>query len=194
MAPIVPSLKVIKSFPFKGGTRQWSNRYCLTGTAPSDDTHWHTLMDNVVNAEKAVLRLDVTIIECLGYAAGSDVAVSQKTYSTAGTVSPASGFLQQAGEVVALVRWSTAARSVKNHPIYLFKYYHGAYTGSGGPSYDILDENQESALATYAGSWVSGFSDGTVTHKLTSPQGHDATGAVVEEYVTHRDFPSTTSL
>ena len=194
MAPTVPSLKVVKRSAFKGGTRQWSNRYCLTGGAPSDDTHWHTLMDAVTTAEKAITSPNTTIVEALGYLAGSDVSVSTKTYSLAGTLSPASGFEHQALQTAAIVRWSTAARSTKNHPIYIFKYYHDVFMHILNSSYDGLDANQKSAMQTYAAAWITGFSDGTTTHKLTSPSGHDATGSIVEEYLTHRDFPYTTSV
>jgi hypothetical protein len=194
MASTVPSVKIVKRSAYKGGTRQWSNRYQITGGLPSDSTHWHTLFDNIVNAEKAATSPNTTIVEALGYAAGSDVAVDSKNYTTAGTLSPAAGFEHQALQTAALVRWSTAARSVKNHPIYIFKYYHDVFMHILNSSYDGLDANQKTALQTYATAWITGFSDGTVTHKLTSPAGHDATGSLVEEYLTHRDFPYTTSL
>jgi len=189
------SVKVIKSFHFKGGTRSFSNRYHFNGGTPADGTHWDTLFTNVVTAEKAIFSSAVTIIECIGYAAGSDVPVRTKTFSTAGTLSPAAGGISTPGEVVALVRFSTAARSTKNHPIYLFKYFHGAYAlADSSTSHDLLEANQKAAMSTYAGSWISGFSDGTITALLASPQGSLATGHAQEEYLTHRDFPSTTSL
>ena len=194
MSFTVPSIRVVKSMPFKGGTRHFSNRYGLTGGAPSDDTHWHTLMDAIVTAEKAIYAPTVTIVECLGYAAGSDVAVSTKNYTTVGTLTFGGSSGYAPGEAAALIRWSTAARSTKNHPIYLYKYYHHVGVGLASGNSDTLDANEKSAMQTYAAAWITGFSDGTATHKLTSPAGHDATGSIVEEYVTHRDFPYTTSV
>lgn len=193
MASTVPSVKIVKSFAFKGGTRLWSNRYYITGGVPSDNTHWDTLFDNIVAAEKATLASYISIVEALGYPAGTDVASRTKTYAVAGTFSPPANSFRMPGEVAALARFSTAARSTKNHPIYLFKYYHGVY-GNNFDAVDVLLPNQRTAIGTYASSWVgAGFSDGTVSHKITSPQGHDGTGQLVDTYVTHRDFPHTPS-
>jgi hypothetical protein len=189
-----PSIKVLKSCAFKDGIRVWSNRYHFNGGTPADATHWHTLMDNVVTAEKATLQSYITITECVGYAAGSDVPVATKLYTTAGTLSIVGGNYDTPLETCALVRYSTAARTSKNHPIYLFNYVHGAAISSSGIHFETLDANMKSHLATYGGLWVSGFSDGTITAVRASPNGAAATGVAVEEYVTHRDFPYSPSL
>lgn len=185
---------MIKSFAFKGGSRQFSNRYHFNGGTPADDTHWHTLMDNVVAAEKATADSSVTIVEAIGYAAGSEVPVSTKVYSTAGTFTVGGGSGFAAGESAALVRYSTAARSTKNHPIYLFNYYHGIFVGVTDTTRDTLHADQRTAFGTYASAWIAGFSDGTHTLVRASPNGAGATGSLVEEYVTHRDFPYTSSV
>jgi hypothetical protein len=151
-------------------------------------------MDNVVTAEKAIHDANVTIVEVIGYAAGSEVPVATKTYTTVGTLTPVSGHVVAPGEVAALIRWSTAARTTKNHPIYLFAYVHSAIVGITNVTADLLDANQKTAMSTYATSWITGFSDGTITAVRASPNGAAATGSVVEEYVTHRDFPHTPSL
>ena len=179
---------------FKGGNRVWSNRYHFNGGTPADATHWHTLMDAVTTAFKACLPANCTITNAIGYAAGSDVPVASKVYSVVGTLTPAAGGVATPLQVCALVRWSTSARTVKNHPIYLFSYVHDVYILSSGTSKDLLDANQKSALATYAASWISGFSDGTITAVRASPNGAAATGSIVEEYVTHRDFPYQSSV
>jgi hypothetical protein len=151
-------------------------------------------MDAVTAAEKACYQSSTTIVGATGYAAGSDVPVASKVYSIAGTGSYGSGGLAP-GESAALVRYSTAAKTTKNHPIYLFNYYHGASNQNSGPTViDLLVVNYKNALSTYATNWISGFSDGSITAVRASPNGAAATGEVVEEYLTHRDFPYTRSL
>jgi len=172
----------------------WSNRYHFNGGTPADATHWHTLMDAVTTAEKAIHGAGVTITEALGYAAGSDVPVASKVYSLTGTVTTGGTPHLVPGEAAALVRWSTAARSTKNHPIYCFSYYHGVFCDGTLSNADTLIAGQKTAMQTYATAWITGFSDGSITAVRASPQGHAATGSLVEEFLTHRDFPYTPSL
>lgn len=181
-----PSLKIVKSFSFRGVTRLWSNRYYMTGPIPSNSTKWTTLADAVVTAEKACLHAQVTIVEAFGYAAGSDVPVFTKTYATAGLITP-TGELQQ-GEVAALVRYSTATRTSKNHPLYLFNYYHRV-VASASPNTDTLWGTHRTAFQTYASAWVTGFNDGTNVQVRCGPNGDIATGISVDTFMTHRDFP-----
>ena len=147
-------------------------------------------MDAVVTAEKAIFPPSVEITEVIGYAAGSEIPVASKTYTTVGTYTINTNSKQVPGECVALLRWSTTARSSKNHPIYLFNYYHGVCA-----NYTSLDEqdlvfgSQKSAIETYAGSWISGFSDGTNTLVRAGPNGATAVGSACDEWITHRDFP-----
>ena len=188
----VPSLRVVKTFQFKGGNREWSNRYHFTGGVPADATHWTTLSDNVVNAEKAILGGHHQITATWGYLAGSDVPVFNKTYTTTGT--HVKGGQYAPGEVCAIERWSTNSRSTKNHPIYLFSYYHSPDIFTGTNQEDSLYSTLATAMDTYAAAWVTGFSDGAITAKRSSPRGATATGAHTGEYVTHRDFPYTTSV
>lgn len=181
-----PSIKVTKSFTYRGVTRRFSNRYHFNGGTPADSAHWTTLSDAVVTAEKAIFGSAIQIVQTTGYAAGSDVPVFTKNYTTNGTL--ATSGQQAPGDVAALVRYSTTARTTKNHPIYLFNYYHGAWVAAGGT--DTLLAAQSSAMATYGGSWVSpGFSDGTNSYVRAGPNGATAVGVIVESYVTHRDLP-----
>lgn len=190
----VPSISIEKSFLFKGGNRTWGNRYHFLGGTPADATHWHTLMDAVVAAEALVYESSQTIISATGYAAGTDVPIASKTYSTAGTGSYSTATLG-VGEAAALVRYTTAARTTKNHPIYLFNYYHGVVLQNASPGVvDSLNTTYKANLATFAGKWLTGFSDGTITAVRCSPRGATATSVSVEQFATHRDFPYSRSL
>lgn len=183
-----PSLRVIKTFTYKGVPRLWSNRYHFNGGTPANDSAWHTLMDNVTTAEQLALANTCQIVEAIGYSAGSDVPVSSKAYTKTGSVATAGTSLSP-GDVAALVRYSTAARTAKNHPVYLFNYYHGAIAVSAS-SPDTIQATIKSVLQTYASAWISGFSDGSVTYNRAGPNGASATGSLVENFLTHRDFPT----
>jgi len=182
-----PSIVVQKQMTYRGVPRIWSNRYHFVGGTPADNAHWTTFSDAVVTAEKACLPPSVQIVKTLGYAASNNVPVFSKTYTTNGTLTPA--ILYQAGDVAALVRYATTARTSKNHPVYLFNYYHGVFAQTGPPA-DTLYTTQGTALGTYATTWIgAGFSDGTNSYNRAGPNGATAVGQVVETYLTHRDFP-----
>lgn len=187
----VASLKVIKSTPFLGGTQLWSNRYHFSGGTPADSAHWTTLSDAVVTAEKAIYAaspVTTQIVKTIGYASGSEVPVFQKTYATNGTLAPGGTIPAAPGDAALLIRYATAARTSKNHPLYLFNYHHGVYT-NGVSSQDYPWTTQKTAFSTYATAWIAGFSDGTNTLRRAGPNGDLATGQLVGTYITHRDFP-----
>lgn len=181
-----PSIKVTKSFLYKGSTRTWSNRYHFNGGTPADSAHWTTLSDAIVTAEKATLLNNITIVGTVGYAAGSDVPVFSKTYSTVGTMAGGTGIITP-GDCAGLIRYSTTARTPKNHPVYLFNYYHGVLRDAAGA--DLVYASQKTLMQTYASQWITGFSDGTITAVRAGPNGATATGSLVEAFLTHRDFP-----
>lgn len=186
-----PSIKVVKHLNVKGQTRTWSNRFHFNGGTPADATHWHTLMDNVVAAEKLCLASNVTIVECVGYNAGSDLPVASKSYSQAGSITLAGGEVWLPGEMTMLMKWNTTARTTKNHPIYLFSYIHGI---KSNPSDGIgtIQAQQWTAINTYGAAWQAGFSDGTITAVRAGPNGATGTYATPSfpMYANSRDFPT----
>jgi hypothetical protein len=179
---------VLKSFSYRGSAKVWSNRYYFDNDAPTTAGRWLAFSDAVVNAEKLMQPTTCTIVETFGYAAGSDVPVYSKTYTTAGLLSVAS-IPQGPGDAALMIRYSTGARSSKNHPVYLFNYYHGVLLSSV-TNPDVVNSSEVTAAGTYAALWISGISDGTVSHHRCGPDSDLATGYLVDTKVRHRDFPA----
>lgn len=185
---------ITKQFSYRGATRTFANRYHFEGALPSSPAHWETLADNVTAAEKAIYNSDVTIVQASGYDSGSATstnphgdAVFTKTYSLAGTGTWDATHPRAPGDCAALARWSTPARSSKNHPVYLFNYWHGVHMNSGGG--DVLATDQKAAMDSYVDAWVSGFTDGTTARERCGPRGAVATDGAMKDNITHRDFP-----
>jgi hypothetical protein len=145
-----------------------------------------------VTAEKAIYYPiagpGAKIVGTVGYAPGSEIPVFNKTYTTDGT-GGFSNYYPCPGDVAALIRYGTADRSSKNHPVYLFNYYHAvAYNDPSTP--DTMNSGQRTAMGTYAAAWITGFSDGTNNHIRCRPSSTSrATGSLVETLLTHRDLP-----
>lgn len=182
----VASVKITKSFTYRGVARKFSNTYHFKTGIPADASHWATLVAAIATVEKTIYTSDVTIVGYTGYAAGSAVPVYSASASIVGTLAPSTS-IPATGDTALLLRYATAARTSKNHPVYLWNYFHGARTPATGG--DTPYAAQVTALQNYAANWISGFSDGTNTYSRCGPNSAIATGSLVETYLTHRDFP-----
>lgn len=150
-----------------------TNRYHFLGGTPANTAAWDTLFDNIVTAFSACLYNVSEIIEAVGYAAGSDIAVASKSYTTAGTRNLATdSAINLPGFCCALVRWATDQRTSKNHPIYLFSYIHGVACHNDDAR--VIKDAQITAITAFANQWRdtgAGFSDGTNTYHRGGPNG-----------------------
>lgn len=188
-APTRVGIKLRYSFSWRGNTKEWSQLYHFDGpTSWADQTHFDTCATNLWNAIKSVTCARVTLIDATGYNAGSFLPVFSKTFSAAGTYTDTSN-PQAAGEMCMLWRFTTDARSTKNHPIYLFKWFHGTQS-DGATSPDSLRNGIHGSAASNISTLLAGISDGTNTRQYCGPRGAVAQSGTCETLLHAREFPS----
>jgi hypothetical protein len=181
-----PSIKIVKTSPWRGdAAHPWSNRYHFNGGTPADSTHWEALRAAIVLVEKFLYKSETHIVEAIGYAAGSDVPV----FEWSGSVAGANGLSEDltTGEACGLLRYATTARTSKNHPVYLYNYFHAQRRNDA--DFQKISDECITRLSTFATDWISGFSDGTNTYTRCGPNGATATGFVVDPYFRIHTFP-----
>jgi len=182
-----PSVRIVKTFNYRGAVKEYSNRYHFTGGTPADSTAWNALFDAITAQEKTCLPAAQTITQAIGYNAGSNVPAASKAYTLAGTLTAGGGATP--GECAAVVRLATTKVSTKNHTVFVFSYYHAPRCQGTGINADELMSEQETALSAYHLLWKNGITAGGVTAIRSTPDGHVATGRLVEHFISHRDFP-----
>lgn len=183
------SVRTVKTFLYKGDpVKEWSNRYYFNGGAPTDTAAWHALMDGVAAAERPCYREYVTLKECFGYAPGSGVSVASKTMNQVGTLGSANT-VATPGDCAAVLRQATTKRSTKNHPVYVFSYFHAVMFSSTIGDHDLVLAAQKAAIEALGTVWLNGLTVGARVYKRTTPSGELVTGAACDTWISHRDFP-----
>lgn len=189
------SIVITKNFTYRGVLRAFTNRYHVDGAEAITLGNFDTLADAVTAAEKLIYPSGVTIVRADWCDASTATSTNPhgdkvwfKTYSIAGTYAHEGNDLQAPGDCCGLMKWSTDQRTSKNHPIYLFNYWHGVFIDDD--SLDSVAESQLSAYNVYGNAWVSGFSDGLVTRHRCGPRGAVAQNNFANAMVHHRDLPN----
>jgi hypothetical protein len=177
--------------PSRGDVELVTNRFHFNGGTPANGAAWDTLFGNIIDALRACLIGEAVFKQADGYAAGSNVAVRTTTYNRAGNIAAVGADSNMLpGFCCALLRWSTTARTSKNHPIYLYSYVHGVCdNGGSATTSQQLDSLQLAALQDFAQTfWETGFSDGTNSYTRAGPNGTSATDSEVDQYVRSHDL------
>ena len=187
--PTRPSIQVIKTMTYRGNTgHTWSNRYFLNGISSLTTTTATEIMDAIAAQEPLIYFTDQKITQMVAYNPGSDVPLLEKTYNVVGEA-VLTGANPSPGDAAAVARFKTTQRTSKNHPVYLFKYWHGVWWAQGGSPDDILPA-QRTLFDAYAQKWVQGivYGGGAGTVTMCGPYGAVAQDHLILQNLRHRDF------
>lgn len=183
-------MTIIKRFTYRDDSmEEFSNHYLLSGATPADDTEWNALFTALSNQERSLFAAGVEIVRAYGYNSPADnaVAVWAKDLTVAPN-SPLPGQLSAVGidglpgDVAFWVRWNLDRRNTRGRPVYLRKYFHGAFFNTTDG--DEMEPSQKAAAADFADALYDGtfYQSRTVVDKL----GNVPIGKAVSTYVTTR--------
>ena len=182
----VPSITLVQAFTYRDAYEEFSNRYHLSGTAPTDDSGWQALAEAIWDNLKSVLPARITLVRAYGYLSDTTDSVSTIDFA-ASPLSPLPGTFTGAtryapGDAAMTCRWTTGRRNSKGHPIYLRKYFHGASIDTD--DLDQLDPLQTTALQTFATAMLDEL--GATGAFMAGPDGVVPTAASASQWVTTR--------
>lgn len=185
--PEQPGIRLIVESPYEGGTKQWSNRWFFNGPNWHNEAEFEFVADEL-QAKYLAHWLSSTsrVVEAIGTNGGSDIPLYTKPYTAYGTWDDQYNYPTPL-QCAALVKITTTARSVKNHPIYLFKYLHAVYYESKAHK-DYTAPGQASGFVAEIQDWCDGITTPNETRKVCGPRGAVGQTASIDEFITHRDF------
>ncbi len=181
-------MKITYSFSWRSGTRTWSQLWHWNGPSWASQAQFDTFTTNFWNDIKTGIPARVTAVSTTAYNAGSFLPVYTHSLAAAGTYTDTTN-PQAPGEACMLWRFTTDARTTKNHPIYLFKWFHGMQT-DGLTAPDTLRAGIQSTNASHLATILAGISDGTNTRFYTGPFGAVAQTGTVNTLLHMREFPT----
>ncbi len=186
--PSQAGVKLSFTFSWQGSTKGWSQLYHFTQGSWQDQGHFNALSDNLWNTIKTFIPARNTLVSTTAYNPGSFLPVYTKAYGSAGTYTDTTN-PQAPGEACCLVRFTTTQRTSKNHPIYLFKWFHGMQT-NGLTAPDVLRSGIQTTAQGNINTLVAGLSDGTLTRFYCGPFGAVGQAGTVNTNLHIREFPT----
>lgn len=169
VAASITKLTVVKRFTYRGdSTEEWSNGYVMKGVPPTTSAQWDSLRTTIVALELPILSDQTFVVRVIGHTSTDPGAIAAYEYDYTvpgpppqGTFSGVAG-VRMAGDQAAVIEWLTDRKTSKGKPIYLRKYFHGAFTAPSNP--DNLETAWETAAATYAAGFTATLPWGGLTN------------------------------
>lgn len=188
------ALKFVFLSPYKGGTKEWSTTVHLSGGDWAEEACITNMITAMGHTAMLAWMLPETTLEYVAAInSGSALPVFEHEYDDVGTYEGTEHVVPL--ECVALLKWPTDKRSVKNHPIYLFNYLHGVQNHSDSSLTEALNPGMKTRMHDWWEQLVTGIYDGHVTRTRIGPKRVEidyvppqAQSLIVEGDLTHRDF------
>lgn len=173
------SVILIKRFIYRDNpNEEYSNRYYLRNTPPSDSASWNLLITDLIGHEKAFVPTNHHYVRAYGYNddAENAQAVHLKDFTAdgdeiAGIYTPI-GFTGS-GDQAACLEWKTDRKNSRGKWIYLRKYFHSPDIENNQhdtlqPGYVTLLEAFGNELAPNGGAFYGGIRSRTHADNIVS--------------------------